>query len=86
MEDFPERVKNELIRARAIHGDMRSLHEAYATILEEMDEFWDEVKLKPKERSKDRLLEEIVQIAAMCQRAAEDCGLMDRFIGERKAE
>ena len=44
MTDFLEDVAEELRRARRKHAPMHSLHEAYAVILEEMDEFWDEVR------------------------------------------
>lgn len=68
---FPELVKTELNRARSKHpGEQRSLHEAYAVILEEVDEFWDLVKSQKPDPNK--VLDELVQISAMCQRAAED--------------
>jgi len=69
---FPELVKIELACARASHGPQASLHEAYAVILEEVDELWDEVKKKRQNRSQGKILGELIQIAAMCQRAAED--------------
>jgi len=77
MSPFAKIVRAELIAARAKHGPQRSSHEAYAVILEEVDEFWEEVKLKSENRSKIRMLHELVQISAMAQRAAEDLGLID---------
>lgn len=69
--DFPTLVKNELERARNKHpGTQNSLHEGYAIILEEVDEFWDVVKSQKPDAA--HALEELVQIAAMCQRSAED--------------
>ena len=41
-------------------------------ILEEVDELWDEIKKKRAVRSRVNLIEEVVQIAAMCQRLYED--------------
>ncbi|MFB3894299.1 MAG: hypothetical protein ACE15C_20025 [Phycisphaerae bacterium] len=71
---FAELVAAELARARQKHSDMNSAHEAYAVILEELDEFWEMVKTDDHKFSdgQDRMVAELVQIAAMCQRAAED--------------
>lgn len=69
--DFPNLVQMELSRAREKHpGSQNSLHEGYAVILEEVDEFWDVVKSQKPDVV--HALEELVQIAAMCQRTAED--------------
>lgn len=74
---FQELVEAELVRARAhrvggAHAPMHSAHEGFAVLLEEVDELWEEVRKKTSERSNDRMLEELVQIAAMAQRFAED--------------
>jgi len=70
-KDFPTLVKNELERARNKHpGTQHNLHEGYAVILEEVDEFWDIVKSQRPDPV--HAIEELVQIAAMCQRTAED--------------
>lgn len=37
-------IRAELLRARSKHGPMRSSHEGYAVILEEVDELWDDIK------------------------------------------
>ena len=39
-------------RARTKHKPINSAHEGYAVILEELDEFWDEVKKKREMRDK----------------------------------
>lgn len=82
---FNELVSTELSCARAKHsGAQHSAHEGYAVLLEEVDEFWDFVKSQtPKTergvREKRRaMLEELVQIAAMAQRTAEDLGWVSR--------
>ena len=70
MSMFPEIVAKELEKARTKHPhDIRNGHEAYAVIKEELDEFWELVKA---DASPAEMLKEIKQIAAMCQRAAED--------------
>ncbi len=72
-EYFNDMVSREIFRARAKHsGKMHSYHEAYAVIKEEFDEFWQEVMKQSKDQSKQRMLEELIQVAAMCRRAAED--------------
>lgn len=66
----PQLVTTELRKARERHRNMRTLHEGYAVLLEEVDEFWDEVKKRNPDPN--ALLEELVQISAMAQRVAED--------------
>jgi hypothetical protein len=75
-------VEAEVLRAMSLYAGMNSAHEAYAVILEELDEFWDLAKLNPRKLSDqaqaDRLRamrEELVQVAAMCVRAIVDCEL-----------
>lgn len=73
---FPNLVAAELISARSKNAPFNSAHEAYSIILEEIDEFWDEVKKKRAERDRTTMLLELIQIAAMAQRAAEDLGFV----------
>lgn len=81
--NFTHLVATELAHARRLHPTpMHSLHEGYAVIKEELEEFWGEVKLKRSQRSKRRMLAEITQVAAMCQRIAEDLHIMDHGDGE----
>lgn len=73
---FPVLVAEELTRARASHPTpMNSAHEAYAVVLEELEEFWEQVKRKKEERHLDLMLHELTQAAAMLQRCAEDLSL-----------
>ena len=71
-KSFGELAREELASARMKHGPIQSIHEGYALILEELDEVWDEVKKKTKERDIDNLCKELIQVAAMCQKMAED--------------
>jgi hypothetical protein len=41
-----------------------------------VDELWEEVRKRPRDRDRSHVLSELVQIAAMAQRTAEDLGLM----------
>lgn len=73
--DFLSAVAAELVRAREKFGPLHTAHEGYAVILEEVDELWEMVKLKQSTRSRSAMLRELVQIAAMCERTAEDLDL-----------
>lgn len=72
--DFLELVRRELARATLKFPRRQSgLHEAYAVLLEEVDELWDEIK---GQQDPHNLLIESVQIAAMAARLVRDRGLM----------
>ena len=72
MKPFNILVEEELKSARSQHGNIENLHCGYAIILEELDEVWDEVKKKTKNRDMENLLKELVQVSAMAQKMAED--------------
>jgi hypothetical protein len=57
-------LKEELDKAEAINGPFNSAHEAYAVLLEEVDELWDEVKKKKVSRVPGDMQAECIQIAA----------------------
>ncbi len=73
--NFEERVRGELAAARRGFPRINSVHEGLAVILEEVREFEAQVFTKPQNRDHQKMLNELVQIAAMCQRTAEDCQL-----------
>ena len=58
----------ELTSAMERYPALGSYHEGWAVILEEVDELWDEVKLKPLLRNPEKLRAEAMQIAAMALR------------------
>ena len=71
---FRKLVKSELDRyKRKING----YHEAYGIILEELDEFWEQVRKKTNARDPKNALLELTQIAALCEKAAVDLNLID---------
>lgn len=72
-----EDIDTELHSARK-HGEFPSLHEAYAVILEELDEVWDITKLKKCQRDKEALRKELIQVAAMAIKAIHS---LDNFVG-----
>ena len=67
----------ELLRAEDAHPRLHSLHEAYAVIAEELDELWDQVRLKHGNRDPWMIRIELLQIAAMAWRTARDLGYED---------
>jgi hypothetical protein len=71
-QQFRIDVQRELIRARGKHGPMNSAHEGFAILLEEVDEVKAEV-FHGKDRAKLRA--ELIQVAAMAQRMAEDLNI-----------
>jgi hypothetical protein len=70
--NFPNLVKKELKSPREEHGSIKSLHEGYAILLEEIDEFWEHVRQKRNNRDHNKILHELTQIGAMAQAIAED--------------
>lgn len=71
---FPALVAAELGRADETFGPLHSPHQACAVIFEELCELWFEVMRRF--RSGPAMLKELTQIAAMCQRAAENLDLL----------
>ena len=78
---FTAGVAEELRRARSMYRDMASAHEGWAVLREEVDELWEEVKKKPSKRDTAAMYIELVQVAAMAQRMAEDIVLSGK-VGE----
>lgn len=77
-----EKVEQEVMRAIELHDGMRNAHEAYAVILEELDEVWDLVKANPKKMTdeqratyREEMRKELIQVAAMCVRTIVDLRL-----------
>jgi hypothetical protein len=64
----------EACRAAKLHPwkNAGSLHEGYAILLEEVEEFWTEVKKKRERRDYNAIHAELVQIAAMAARIAQE--------------
>jgi hypothetical protein len=68
-------VRKELKRAQGQHAPLNSAHEAYAVILEELDEVKAEVWKRREARDPALMRKELIQVAAMAIRAIEDLGL-----------
>lgn len=70
---FRDDVRAEIIAASAKHPPINSLHEGLAVLWEEFEEAKVEVFKKISDR--EALRKELVQVAAMAERMAEDCKL-----------
>jgi hypothetical protein len=70
-------VEQELTKACRKHPPLHSLHEAYGVILEEVDEFKEQVWKQNAARDSQEIVMELVQIAAMAMRTALDRGLLE---------
>jgi hypothetical protein len=68
-------VRKELKRAQDLHAPLNSAHEAYAVILEELDEFKAEVWKHAEARDVAKMRRELIQVAAMAIRAIGDLEL-----------
>ena len=74
LKDLIEEVSMEVSSACEKHAPLSSLHEAYAVLLEEVDELWEEVKKNPRKHPDCRALarREAIQVAAMALRLLHD--------------
>ena len=66
LDDIIDRVKWEILRAQALYPRFQSYHQAYAVILEELDELWQEIKQKDK--NDVHIVTEAIHVAAMAIR------------------
>lgn len=62
-DKLDDMIKIEQMRGLSMYGYYNSMHEAYAVILEELDEFWDSVKANKIDP------EELIQVIATARRA-----------------
>ena len=69
-----EQVQEEILMAIESHSDFKNAHEGYAVLLEEVDELWENVKLKQGNPDRQELMKnEAIQVAAMAIRFVHDC-------------
>jgi hypothetical protein len=73
-----DEIDTELVRSNVHQEQFNSLHECHAVIAEELDELWDVVRMKRKDRSAEHIRKELVQLAAM---AVKGILSLDRFTG-----
>lgn len=65
-------VGAEVMTAEAKWPPMNSAHEAYAVLLEEVDELWEHVKTNQAKRDIPAMRKEALQVAAMALRFVRD--------------
>lgn len=54
--------------------EMRSAHEGYAILLEEVDELWEEIKINQRDPNRlSQIKDEAIQVASMAIRLIYDC-------------
>jgi hypothetical protein len=58
-------LREEIAFALGRFGDFASMHEGYAVILEELEELWQEIKVKQESRDYEKLRKEALQVSAM---------------------
>src|SRR5271168_4619720 len=67
--DFPIlAIKAEVSKVMLNFPPFNSAHEGFAVLKEEVDELWDQVKIKQKNRDLDKMKSEAIQVAAMALR------------------
>lgn len=76
--DLAIEIDDELMYSEKHGTAFASLHEAYSVLLEELDEVWDITRQKRKDRSKEDLRKEFIQIAAMAIKSIQS---LDNFVG-----
>lgn len=67
-EDALALVVQELERVEGMHGPLLNLHHAYGVLKEELDELWDEIKKKSKDRAPAAIAMEASQVATVALR------------------
>jgi hypothetical protein len=65
-------ISAEAIDASTKFRPFNSAHEGYGVLLEEVDELWEEVKVKQSRRDKEKMRAEAIQVAAMALRFVVD--------------
>jgi glutamyl-tRNA reductase len=63
-------VGTELDKALRKHPKFNSAHEGWAVIREELDELWEEVRVRQAKRRPKKMRKEALQVAAMALRFA----------------
>lgn len=72
LQDAADQAVEEAYNAAQQWPPMNSAHEAYAVLLEEVDELWDHVKTNQKRRDLAAMRAEAIQVAAMALRFVVD--------------
>ena len=69
---FLGEILRQIVLARAMHPPINSLHEGYAVLAEEVEEFWEEVRKKSADRDYHNARLELAQVCAVAWRIVHD--------------
>lgn len=72
LETLLDSVRDAVTIETAKYGIFNTTHEAYGILLEEVDELWEEIKKKRRDRNMQNMHEEALQIASIAVRFALD--------------
>ena len=61
-------IRDEMEESVLKYGAFHSFHEAYGVLKEEVDELWDEIKIR--EHDYDKIYQEAIQVAAIARNIA----------------
>ena len=75
------RIEKILTHSEKEYGPLASIHQAFGLLYEELDEFFDEVRLKRKRRDAEHIREELYQLAAQAIKTAR---YADTFVGAER--
>lgn len=78
MQNFRILIEQEKNSARLSNGNFNSMHEIYGVLAEELFELFQQMILKPEQRDPENVLQELVQISAVAEMAAEDLYLVEK--------
>ena len=68
-------IKREFDFATSKFGSFNNAHEGYAVLLEEVDELWENIKLKQTDPYRTpSIVQEAIHVATMAIRLIYDCG------------
>jgi len=70
-------IRDEMEESVLKYGAFHSFHEAYGVLKEEVDELWDEIKIR--EHDYYRIYQEAIQVAAMARKIAL-CTLFGNYV------
>ena len=70
-------IRDEMEKSVLKYGAFHSFHEAYGVLKEEVDELWDEIKIR--EHDYYRIYQEAIQVAAMARKIAL-CTLFGNYV------
>lgn len=72
MQDLMNKIQSEVKQAVSNWPSFNSAHEGFAVLKEEVDELWECVRTKQKDRDLEKMKKEAIQVAAMAVRFANE--------------